>query len=32
MTTVLKNLVEEPVWIFDHGSQNPGTTGLDICP
>jgi hypothetical protein len=29
MTTVLKNLIEEPVWIFDHGSQNPGRTGLD---
>jgi hypothetical protein len=30
LTTVLKTLVEEPVWIFDHGSQNPGRTGLDI--
>ncbi len=32
MTTVLKNLIEEPVWIFDQGSQNPGRTGLDTRP
>jgi hypothetical protein len=27
LSTVLKTLIEEPVWIFDHGSQNPGRTG-----
>jgi hypothetical protein len=30
MTTVLKTLIEEPVWIFDHGSQNPGRTGPNM--